>query len=61
MANPKYKSIAEGFVIRLSDEAISKGLTGKPAVKYVRNKLHQVGGAYFKHKIDYAAEQAQLA
>ena len=60
MANPKYKPLAENLVIRLSQEAISKGLTGKPAVKYVRNKLHQVGGAYFKHKINYAAEQAQL-
>lgn len=61
MANPKYKPMAKGLVIRLSHEAISKGLTGKPAVKYVRNKLHQVGGAYFNHKIDYAAEQVHLA
>jgi 16S rRNA (guanine(1405)-N(7))-methyltransferase len=60
MANPKYKRVDKDLVIRLSHEAMSKGLTGKPAVKYVRNKLHQVGGAYFKHKIDYAAEQAQL-
>jgi 16S rRNA (guanine(1405)-N(7))-methyltransferase len=44
MANPKYKPLAKNLVIRLSHEAISKGLTGKPAVKYVRNKLHQVGG-----------------
>jgi 16S rRNA (guanine(1405)-N(7))-methyltransferase len=60
MANPKYKWVVEDLVVRLSHEAISKGLTGKPAIKYVRNKLHQVGGAYFKYKIDYAAEQAQL-
>jgi 16S rRNA (guanine(1405)-N(7))-methyltransferase len=61
MANPKYKPMAKNLVIRLSRDAISQGLTGKPAVKHVRNKLHQVGGAYFKHKIDYAAEKAQLA
>lgn len=61
MANPKYKSMAKDLVVRLGHEAISKGLSGKPAVKYVRNKLHQVGGAYFKQKIDYPAEQALLA
>jgi 16S rRNA (guanine(1405)-N(7))-methyltransferase len=61
MANPKYKTIVNSLVLRLSHEAISNGLTGKAAVKVVRNKLHQVGGAYFKQKIDYAAEQAQLA
>jgi 16S rRNA (guanine(1405)-N(7))-methyltransferase len=61
MDNPKYKPMAKDLVIRLSREALSKGLTGKPAVKYVRNKLHQVGGAYFNQKIDYANEQSLLA
>jgi 16S rRNA (guanine(1405)-N(7))-methyltransferase len=61
MSNPKYKPLFKDLVIRLSNEAISKGLTGKAAVKHVRNKLHQVGSAYFKHKIDYPTEQAQLA
>lgn len=61
MASPKYASIAQDLVLRLSQEAESKGLAGKTAVKYVRNKLHQVGGAYFKQKVDYTAEQAHLA
>jgi 16S rRNA (guanine(1405)-N(7))-methyltransferase len=52
-ANPKYQHIAESLINRLSDEAINKGLTGRSTVKYVRNKLHQVGGAYFKKTIDY--------
>lgn len=53
-AHPKYQQIAEDLIFHLSREAIAKGLRGKPAVKYVRNKLHQVGGAYFKQPVDYA-------
>ena len=52
-ANSKYQQIAESLIYRLSEEAITKGLSGRSAVKYVRNKLHQVGGAYFKKTIDY--------
>ena len=54
MAHPKYKTITPDLVLRLSQEAIAAGLSGKPALKSVRNKLHQVGGAYFKKKVDYA-------
>jgi len=60
-AHPKYQPITADLVLRLSQEALNLGLTGKPAVKYVRNKLHQVGSAYFKQKIDYAAAKALLA
>jgi 16S rRNA (guanine(1405)-N(7))-methyltransferase len=52
-ANKKYRSIHQSLVRHLSQEALSKGLAGKPAVKAVRNKLHQVGGAYFKQNLDY--------
>jgi len=61
MSNPKYQSITEDLVLRLSREALASGLTGKPAVKFVRNKLHQVGGAYFKKTIDYAQAEHNLA
>lgn len=53
ISNPKYQNITKDLVLRLCQEAASAGLSGKPAVKYVRNKLHQVGGAYFKKAIDY--------
>jgi 16S rRNA (guanine(1405)-N(7))-methyltransferase len=60
MSNPKYKNITEDLVLRLCQEAIAAGLAGKPAVKYVRNKLYQVGGAYFKKSIDYAGALQDL-
>jgi len=49
----KYQNIHRSLVTRLSKEALHQGLKGKRAMKYVRNKLHQVGGAYFKQKVDY--------
>ncbi len=60
-ANPKYAAITEGLVLRLSREALASGLTGKAAVKSVRNKLHQVGGAYFKRNINYTHAAQNLA
>jgi 16S rRNA (guanine(1405)-N(7))-methyltransferase len=60
-SNPKYAAITEDLVLRLSQEALTSGLSGKPAVKFVRNKLHQVGGAYFKRDIDYTEAARTLA
>ena len=59
-ANQKYQSITQDLVMRLSEEAIRKGLSGKSAVKAVRNKLHQVGGAYFKQNLDYTTAIHEL-
>lgn len=60
MSNPKYKNITPDLVLRLSHEAIAAGLDGKHAIKFVRNKLHQVGGAYFKRKVDFTAAAQAL-
>ena len=60
-ANRKYGSISTHLIRRLSEDAISKGLSGKTAVKAVRNKLHQVGGAYFKQNMDYDEAKQILA
>lgn len=60
MSGAKYKHIMPDLVSRLTQEAMASGLNGKPAVKYVRNKLHQVGGAYFKQKVDYSALKQEL-
>jgi 16S rRNA (guanine(1405)-N(7))-methyltransferase len=61
MSNPKYQHIATDLVQRLSQEAIAKGLYGKPAVKAVRNKLHQIGGAYFKRIPNYTDAEIELS
>jgi len=59
-ANSKYRSITPSLVSDLCREAFSKGLKGKSAVKAVRNKLHQVGGAYFRRKMDYQEAEREL-
>lgn len=60
-ANRKYANITTSLVSRLCQSALARGLSGKAAVKEVRNKLHQVGGAYFKHTPDYASALLELA
>jgi len=59
-ANKKYATITPALVRRLSELALAKGLSGKSAVKDVRNKLHQIGGAYFKQRIDYSQSLKDL-
>jgi len=59
-ANKKYHSIMPELVIRLVEKAALKGLKGKAVVKDVRSKLHQIGGAYFKRKVDYENAKDQL-
>jgi 16S rRNA (guanine(1405)-N(7))-methyltransferase len=52
--NRKYARIAPDLIDHLCREAIRRGLRGKAAVKSVRNKLHQVGGAYIKSSADFS-------
>ncbi|MDY6866890.1 MAG: hypothetical protein SVT56_03135 [Chloroflexota bacterium] len=59
-ANPKYEFIEQGLVKRLCAESLAKGFTGKGAVKDVRSKLHQVGGAYFRRNIDFEKSTTSL-
>ena len=60
LSGAKYKHITSNLVRRLSQEAITAGFAGKAAVKFVRNKLHQVGGAYLKQKSIFTAAIQQL-
>lgn len=59
-SNRKYQSIIPELVQRLAEDALRRGLRGKPAVKDVRNKLHQIGGAYFRRFPDYQELQNSL-
>jgi 16S rRNA (guanine(1405)-N(7))-methyltransferase len=52
-AHKKYSQIHPDLVQRLSQQALDQGLSGKTAMKTVRSKLHQVGGAYFRQNIPY--------
>ena len=56
----RYRAIASGLVERLAAQELAKGRSSKEAVKAVRSKLHQVGGAYLEKPVDYAALESQL-
>lgn len=57
----KYASISTDLIRKLAGISLEKGLKGKAAAKDIRNKLHQVGGAYFKHQPDYVGAMDTLA
>ena len=59
-SNRKYEAITTELVQHLAEDALRRGLRGKPAVKDVRNKLHQIGGAYFRKNPDYQNLQKEL-
>lgn len=58
--NPRYQSIAPELVRRITAAELAKGRNFKETVKAVRNKLHQVGGAYQEKPIDYPRLLAEL-
>ena len=51
----KYAHISPELAARLVSEELAKGRKPKEVVKVVRNKLHQVGGAYQVQAPQYAA------
>lgn len=60
-ANPRYAAINPDLIRTLIER--QKGISRQPReiVKAVRNKLHQVGGAYLDKPIDYAHWTIRLA
>jgi 16S rRNA (guanine(1405)-N(7))-methyltransferase len=52
--SPKYQHVATDFIRSLGEKELQKRASYKEAVKATRNKLHQVGGAYFEHTPHYA-------
>jgi 16S rRNA (guanine(1405)-N(7))-methyltransferase len=56
----RYRSINEGLVRRLAASELAKGRREKEAIKAVRSKLHQIGGAYQEVTIDYPHWQTEL-
>lgn len=60
LASPKYRSIHPDLVMRLAASEMARHDSLKDIGKAVRNKLHQVGGAYFPAVTQYAAWLAAL-
>lgn len=59
-AGARYAAISPDLVRRLGAQELAKGRPFKEAVKSVRNKLHQVGGAYQETPIPYGRLLAEL-
>ena len=60
IAAAKYRSISPDLVRRIGARELAVRPNFKAAVKATRNKLHQVGGAYWASRPDYAGMLAQL-
>lgn len=58
--SPKYAPISPDLVRRVAQRELAGRRSFKEAVKATKNKLHQVGGAYFETRLDYPAMLAQL-
>jgi 16S rRNA (guanine(1405)-N(7))-methyltransferase len=55
MFSAKYRAISPDLVRRIGERELAVRRNQKEAIKATKNKLHQVGGAYFGAKVDYAA------
>lgn len=54
LAGPKYRAIAPELVRLIGSQELAKRNNLKAAVKATKNKLHQITGAYWQGKPDYA-------
>ncbi|HZO72170.1 MAG TPA: hypothetical protein VFB60_08195 [Ktedonobacteraceae bacterium] len=53
-ASPKYSDISLDLIRRIGAQELAKRRSFKEALKSTRNKLHQIGGAYFDGRHDYS-------
>jgi 16S rRNA (guanine(1405)-N(7))-methyltransferase len=56
----KYAAISPDLIRRVGGRELAVRRNWKEAVKATKNKLHQVGGAYFAARLDYPAMAAEL-
>lgn len=54
LKSPKYKNVCVDFIRRIGTRELSVRPNLKAALKATKNKLHQVGGAYFCGKVEYS-------
>jgi len=53
LESSKYRNVCEDLIRKIGRRELSKGQNVKTAVKATKNKLHQIGGAYFLKKPNY--------
>ncbi len=54
-ASARYRCVCADLVRRIGERELERRRSLKEAVKATKNALHQVGGAYLAHRIDYDA------
>jgi 16S rRNA (guanine(1405)-N(7))-methyltransferase len=58
--NPKYASIHEALIRRIACQEVAKRKDPRQVVKAIKNKLHQVGGAYLDRPVNYTHSLEEL-
>ncbi len=53
LSSAKYRHVSPLLVGEIAQRELSVGRSSKEAIKQTKNKLHQVGGAYFPAAVDY--------
>jgi len=53
LKSPKYRNVCEDLIRNIGLRELSRQKSLKTAVKSTKNRLHQIGGAYFLKKPDY--------
>jgi 16S rRNA (guanine(1405)-N(7))-methyltransferase len=60
LSSSKYKDVSHDLIRSIGSRELAKRSSIKEAVKATKNKLHQVGGAYFTDKEDYSRWLTEL-
>jgi 16S rRNA (guanine(1405)-N(7))-methyltransferase len=55
LESPKYRNVSEDLIRSIGKRELLKQKNLKLAVKFTKNKLHQIAGAYFLNKPDYGS------
>jgi 16S rRNA (guanine(1405)-N(7))-methyltransferase len=53
LKSPKYRNVCRNLIENIGRRQLSKGQDLKTAIKFTKDKLHQIGGAYFLQKPNY--------
>lgn len=56
----RYRQVSEDLIRTIGAQELARRASFKEAIKAAKNKLHQVGGAYFAEKQDYTTWLANL-
>jgi 16S rRNA (guanine(1405)-N(7))-methyltransferase len=60
LASPKYKYVQRELVSHIGIQELEKRAGLKQAIKATKKKLHQIGGAYWPHEVNYERWLGQL-